>query len=516
MAQNKLFSRTELLACLLTGLMALILGSWAIVVSAAIGGLLIGFAAENNRAGVVRAVIFGFIAALVTVLAGYVHNEWVSQLPVQEEIDPNGKQVIVYLAALALGTLVAFLIAVFRASANEGVRKWGVLAVLAVLAVAFPFFDSRTGALWMATVITALIYTLQASGLNIVAGFSGMLDLGYVAFFAIGGYTVAFLRSNQLFTSDTQWWTFWVVIFVAALAAAIFGLILGAPVIPLRGDYLAIVTLGFGEIVPIVFKNLEAVRINEPISMFTAWLTGDPTRVRCWVGCESALNVTNGTQGISPIGVPDLPAGLVAAAKSLGLDIAFRVDNYTPWYFLILGLVVVSVYFISQVRRSRIGRSMVAMSEDELAASSMGVPLTRTKLTAFMVGAMFSGFAGAFYGSRVGFIGPDSFDFSVSVIVLCMVILGGSGSISGVILGSLVIMIVDRLMLDKLQIVINGILRATVFVWNTNPGLNNFLEGIFNMTQYKLILFGLILVIMMITRPQGLIPASIIKYKENK
>jgi branched-chain amino acid transport system permease protein len=501
MKQNKLIAGADILAFVLTGFMALVLGGWSAFIVVAMGALLVGFSVPADGAGVRKALIVGIIMSLVTVAGAWVHNELVQQLPKQEEVTAAAKQIWVYGAVFLMGVVIATLIAALRASENETARKWGVLAVIGALAIVWPFFDEGTGKLWMPTIIVALIYTLQASGLNIVAGFSGMLDLGYVAFFAIGGYTIAFLNSPHF----GVFWPFWVVLVVAAAAAALFGLILGAPVIPLRGDYLAIVTLGFGEIVPIVFKNLEAVRIYEPISMFTAWITGDPSKLWCWVGCTSPANITNGTQGINPIGAPWFP----------GIG-TFQTGQYTPWYFLVLGLIVLTIFLIDRLRRSRIGRSLVAMSEDELAASSMGVPLTRTKLTAFMVGAMFSGLAGAFFGSYVSFISPEAFDFSISVIVLCMVILGGSGSIPGVLLGGLVIKVIDLLMLDKMQIVLSGVLQTTLFKWNTNPGLNNFLDSLFNMTQYKLLLFGLILVVMMISRPQGLIPAGIIKYKEGK
>ena len=499
MKQTKLIAGTDLLAFVLTAFMALVLGGWSIFVVTVAGALLVGFSVQPNRQGVVKALVIGLIMSVITAACCYVHNEWIQLLPKQEPVTDAAKQLWVYGAAIALGTLTAVVLATVRGSENETVRHWGVLAVLAAFAIIWPFFDEGTGKLWMPTIIVALIYTLQASGLNVVAGFSGMLDLGYVAFFAIGGYTVAFLNSPHL----NIYWSFWIIIWIAAAAAALFGLLLGAPVIPLRGDYLAIVTLGFGEIVPIIFRNLEAVRIYEPISMFTSWLSGDPSRLLCLVGCrETPLNMTNGTQGINPIGAPWLPI--------VGY---FQTGQYVPWYFLVLALVVITVFFISRMRRSRIGRSLVAMSQDELAASAMGIPITRTKLTAFMIGAMFSGLAGAFFGSYVSYISPDAFDFSISVIVLCMVILGGSGSIPGVILGGLVIKVIDLLMLDKMQIVFNGILQDTLFKWNTNPGLNNFLDSLFNMTQYKLLLFGLILVVMMITRPQGLIPAGIIKYK---
>jgi len=160
------------------------------------------------------------------------------------------------------------------------------------------------------------------------------------------------------------------------------------------------------------------------------------------------------------------------------------------------------------LRGSRIGRAWVAMREDELAATSMGVNIVRTKLTAFILGAMFSGFAGAFYGSYVSFISPDAFDFSISVIVLCMVILGGTGSITGVILGGLIIKMADLLFLDKFQTVLGGLLQATVFQSIKSQAMENFLESLFNASQYKLLLFGLILVLMMRFRPQGLVPSG--------
>ncbi len=497
--KKQLFRGTELLAIVLSAFLALVMGRWSIIVIAATGGALVGLAQDRASGGWKRALQIGLIMSAATVLMGWFHNNVLQLLPVQETINASARSLLTYVGAMAIGVFTSVAIAWLRCLENQKAGRIGQLAILAAYAIAFPFFDAVTGSVWMATIIVCLIYAMQAQGLNIVAGFSGMLDLGYVAFFAIGGYTVALMNSE--FAGRHM--PFMLIIWIAAAAAALFGLLLGAPVIPLRGDYLAIVTLGFGEIVPIAFKNLEAIRINEPISAIIAWLSGKGAEtVTCLIGCgDTPYNLTNGTQGISPIGSPGE---------------SFVVGNYTPWYFLILAMVVISVFLIHQLRHSRIGRAMVAMREDELAASAMGVPVTRIKLTAFMIGAMFSGFAGAFYGSYVSFISPDAFDFSISVIVLCMVILGGSGSIIGVLMGALVVKIIDLLVLDKLQVIINGIMHVTVFKWNTNPGLNNFLESLLNMTQYKLLLFGLILVIMMITRPQGLVPASVAKYPEGK
>ncbi len=498
--KGKLLTKTEWIAALLGAALALIMGGWSNIVFAVIAGAFIGFTVEPTKAGARRALFTGFIAAALTVVAGWFHNNVIVTLPGLTDVPKASNTLLVYAVALGLGTLAAFSLAWTRASENERVSRYGPLALLGIAAVVFPFFNQSTGLdiIWTSAMVVAMIYTLQALGLNIVAGYAGLLDLGYVAFFAIGGYTAAFLNSPQ-FHLDVP---FWFIVFIAGAAAALFGLILGAPVIPLRGDYLAIVTLGFGEIVPIVFRNLEAVKIYEPISEVVTALQGRPQDALCLVGCGTfPLNITNGVQGINPIGRPEV------------LGYVFETGKYIPWYFLILIMVALSAFFINHLRRSRMGRAWVGMREDELAASAMGVPVVRTKLAAFMIGAMFSGFAGAFYASYVSFISPDAFDFSISVIVLSMVILGGSGSIPGVILGALLIKLVDPLLLDEMQRLVGGVLQVTVLKWINAPGFENFIKSLLDPTQYKLMLFGLILVIMMRVRPQGLIPAGIIKYK---
>jgi branched-chain amino acid transport system permease protein len=498
--KTKLLSSLGVVGLVLATFLAVIIGGWSVLVLAVLAGALVGYGARDAQHSVGRAVVTGTIVGVVVAFGAWFHNTLIQQLPGQEEVPAEAKNIIVYLGTVVLAALVAGIVAFLNGHENDRVRRYGMLIFLLVCAVIFPFYEQGTKLLWASAVIVALFYILQALGLNIVAGYAGMLDLGYVAFFAIGGYTAALLMSPQLPQVFAMKWSFWIVIFIAAALAAIFGLILGAPVIPLRGDYLAIVTLGFGEIVPIVFKNLEAVRIYEPISEIVAALSGNPSGAICLVGCPTPLNLTNGTQGVNPISRPNL------------FGYTFETGVYIPWYFLILFIVVVSAFFIYRLRKSRIGRSWVGMRDNELAANAMGVPLVRTKLTAFMIGAMFSGFAGAFYASYVSFVSPEAFEFSISVIVLAMVILGGQASIPGVILGGLVIKMVDLLILDKLQLVIGGVLRATV-LQSANEGIGLFLSSLFDVTQYKLLLFGLILVIMMMVRPQGLIPASVIKYQ---
>jgi branched-chain amino acid transport system permease protein len=498
--KGKLLTKTESIAAIIGAALAIIMGGWSVILFALVAGGFIGFTAAQTKEGARRGLMAGFVAVLLTVMGGWLHNNVVVTLPGLESPPAESNTLLVYAAALGLGTLAAGALAFTRASDNSRVRVYGPLALLGVAAVAFPFFNQSTAldVVWTSAMVVALIYALQALGLNIVAGYAGMLDLGYVAFFAIGGYTAAFLNSPQ-FNLEVP---FWIIIFVAAVAAALFGLILGAPVIPLRGDYLAIVTLGFGEIVPIVFRNLVSVRIYEPISEIVTALQGRPQDALCLIGCgDLPLNITNGVQGINPIGRPEF------------FGYVFETGRYIPWYFLILGMVAIAAFFINHLRRSRVGRAWVGMREDELAASAMGVPVVRTKLAAFMIGAMFSGFAGAFYASYVSFISPDAFDFSISVIVLSMVILGGSGSIPGVVLGALMIKLIDPLLLDELQRVVGGVLQVTLLRWIQVPGLENFIRSLLDPTQYKLMLFGLILVIMMRVRPQGLIPAGIVKYK---
>src|SRR5262249_32123144 len=218
-----------------------------------------------------------------------------------------------------------------------------------------------------------------------VVGYAGLLDLGYAAFFAIGAYTAGMLSSTHLsgqFGSNFQM-SFWLVIWIAAAVAALFGLILGAPTLPLRGDYLAIVTLGFGEIVPVLFRNLIDVTIQEPL---TCWILPLFRIQTTCITFFSHQDLTAGEKGINPIARPVLPI--------LG---EFQSDIPIPWYFLIIAIILLSIFLINRLRESRLGRAWMAIREDELAAAQMGINPVATKLMAFAMGATFSGFAGAFY-----------------------------------------------------------------------------------------------------------------------
>lgn len=408
----------------------------------------------------------------------------------------TGRSPLGVVPALILGGtgLIVATLAGWLAGALQGLgQRQGAAtaALLALILIAFPLVDRFAETNWTATVIQILIFALLALGLNIVVGYAGLLDLGYAAFFAIGAYTTGFLSSPQINLE----WNFWLVIWIAAAVAAIAGVILGAPTLRLRGDYLAIVTLGFGEIVPVVFRNLTQIQIYEPISRIFASLLGRPELALCLVGCDRPFNLTGGEAGINPIGRPALPI--------IG---TFQAGKYLPWYYLVLVLVVFSAWMISRLRDSRLGRAWAAIREDELAASAMGIDLVQTKLLAFAMGATFAGFAGAFYGAYISAIFPSVFDFSVSVIVLCMVILGGLGNITGVLLGCVIIMAADRLYLPQLAQVLKGILNNAVLPNVASPALRDFLATSVDPLQMRLFLFGLTLVVMMIVRPEGLVP----------
>jgi branched-chain amino acid transport system permease protein len=362
------------------------------------------------------------------------------------------------------------------------------LVLLAAVVIAFPFVDNFTELRWTAQIIFALIFVILGLGLNIVVGYAGLLDLGYAAFFAIGAYTTGILSSP---VHNIQW-NFWLVIWIAAAMAGLWGLMLGAPTLPLRGDYLAIVTLGFGEIVPVLFKNLIDVTIKEPL---TCWILPlFRVQTSCITFFEHA-DLTLGEKGISPIGRPYLPI--------IG---EFESSKPITWYFLIVALILLSVFIITRLRDSRLGRAWMAIREDELAAAQMGIDPVKTKLAAFAMGAMFSGFAGAFYAAYIRGIFPSVFDFSASIIILCVVILGGIGNINGVIVGGLVLMTADRLFLPALKDFLTALLTNTVLPSISNPAVQAAVSANANPILYRFLLFGLTLVIMMAVRPEGLIP----------
>lgn len=357
--------------------------------------------------------------------------------------------------------------------AGQWVRMHWKLCIFFVLVALYPFIDgllqrSTDFVLggYTGTLVTVLMYATLALGLNVVVGYAGLLDLGYAAFFAIGAYSMALLSTphppfgvGMPFPINF----FWVAMIISACIALFSGILLGAPTIPLRGDYLAIVTLGFGEIVPVVFRNITCITI--PL-----------LNINC-------LNITDGEKGVSLIALPVIP-GLYTFDKL----------NLAPWYWLALGIIVVAVIFNHRLEFSRLGRAWMAMREDEDAAAAMGVDVVRTKLLAFAMGATFSGFAGAYYASYIQAVFPSSFDFTVSVTVLCAVVLGGIGNPYGAILGGVVVAGIDRIGLNVFTTTAQNISQYIPFLSGVN----------FQLWRYGL--FGLALVVVMLFRPEGLLP----------
>ncbi len=339
---------------------------------------------------------------------------------------------------------------------------WTALAAGLLL---YPFADRSLGLQTVHAVSDGMIYVLLALGLNIVVGYAGLLDLGYAAFFAIGAYTMGLLNSPVLGSPlYGHPWSFWVCIWLAAGISALLGVVIGAPTLRVRGDYLAIITLGFGEIIPVAIRNLGDITID----------------IAGWRPIER-LNLTGGENGVNPVGRPYLPG------------VPFETDP-VPWYFLILIIGLASLWAMNRLRDSRLGRAWMAIREDETAADCTGVNPISTKLLAFALGASFSGFAGSVYAAKLQAITPGAFEFQVSIMLLCMVVLGGAGSLKGVILGGMLITLFDRVVLTQTTSMVRWVGR-TVGI----PALTAA-----DVTLWRWFFFGLGLVLVMLLRPEGL------------
>nr|WP_315253902.1 ABC transporter ATP-binding protein [uncultured Duganella sp.] len=364
------------------------------------------------------------------------------------------------------------------------------MALLTALLVAFPFFAQNYGNSWVRIADMALLYIMLALGLNIVVGFAGLLDLGYIAFYAVGAYLAGLLSSPQFATllesiiyqypalgetlvtilgpeiqQNGIHLSVWVIVPLAAAVAALCGALLGAPTLKLRGDYLAIVTLGFGEIIRIFMNNL-----NEPI------------------------NFTNGPQGINmidPIRVFGVNLAGEAGSRATVFIGDYGMPSVNAYYFLFLLLCVAVVFVTSRLQHSRLGRAWVAIREDEIAAKAMGINTRNVKLLAFSMGASFGGVAGAMFGSFQGFVSPESFSLTESIAVLAMVVLGGIGHIPGVIMGGALLAALPEVLrhvVEPLQEKLFGhvLIEAEVL---------------------RQLLYGLAMVLIMLNRPAGLWPA---------
>ena len=349
-------------------------------------------------------------------------------------------------------------------SDSRSVRLLPAVLLVAAL-LGYPFVDRWLQAQTVHAVTDAMIYVLLALGLNIVVGYAGMLDLGYAAFFAIGAYTMGLLNSPVLGSPLYGYpWSFWVIIWIAAAVSALLGVVIGAPTLRVRGDYLAIITLAFGEIIPVAIRNMGDITID----------------IGGWKPVER-LNLTGGENGVNPVGRPHLPF------------VNFDTD-FIPWYFLILVIGALSLWAMNRMRDSRLGRAWMAIREDETAADCTGVSPIKTKLLAFALGASFSGFAGSFYAAKLQAITPGAFEFNVSIMLLCMIVLGGMGSLKGVILGGMLITLFDRILLAQLTFLVRGIGRSFDIAVLTRVDL----------TLWRWFFFGLGLVIIMLIRPEGL------------
>ena len=365
------------------------------------------------------------------------------------------------------------------------VGKWVAPLAVLTIAITYPYYVNHMPELplfgpfpQLSTLVVMTIFTTMALGLNFVVGYAGLLDLGYVAFYAMGAYMAGWFASSQfakqnvdlgavgLYPGATGFhFSIWLVLPMAGMLAASFGMLIGLPTLRLRGDYLAIVTLGFGEILPQIARNGD--------NLF-----------------GTGFNLTNGTGGITPIDGPGfgnwldqhvhLPANFLTAGN---------LDSVFLWTGL--GLVVFTAFCSARMRDSRIGRAWIAIREDETAAAAMGVPLMRTKTWSYATGAFFGGVAGAFYASYKSGAFPDDFFFQISVFILCMVILGGMGNIWGVIFGACFLTYLDREGLSNIGTQINS-------QFGTN----------LDVPKYEFGIFGIIIVVTMLFRPEGLIPSS--------
>ena len=402
--------------------------------------------------------------------------------------------IFLFTGVTSLAAALAIAFAVFWVPPRY--RTWALPLVAVALAVLYPFYATKMFTIpvfgvWpdVATGVVMLVFIMMAVGLNIVVGYAGLLDLGYVAFYAMGAYTAAWFSSLQFAHRHFDFGavglspnlpgihvTMWLLLPLAGVVTALAGIIIGLPTLRLRGDYLAIVTLGFGEILPQIARN------------------GDN-----FFG--TGFNLTNGPNGITPLDSPGfghglsnftgnfLPANYLQCCSSTVLG--HQIQSTDVFFWTAIVLLLFTVFCSLRLQYSRLGRAWIAIREDETAAAAMGVPLMRTKTWAYATGAFFGGVAGAYYAFFKSATFPGDFFFNISVFILCMVILGGMGNIWGVIFGACFLAYLDREGLSNIGTQINSNLGTHIEV-----------------PKYEFGIFGLIIVIVMLVRPEGLIPSS--------
>lgn len=355
--------------------------------------------------------------------------------------------------------MLASLLLLYYTSFTNGM-KWSIAVFLLVIVIPFATSGGTSRESYMEVATQCGIYVAMALGLNIVVGFAGLLDMGFIAFFAVGAYTYGIFATGQannfisgeLFPLSGE--SFWIFILIGGFIAGIFGILLGLPVLRVKGDYLAIVTLGFGEIIRIIFNNLE-----------------------------KPVNITNGAMGLSSIQPPDL----------FGFQFTFP----HQFYFIVIGILLIVIFAVRRLEHSRLGRSWKAVRENEIAAQSMGIPLIRTKLMAFAIGASFSGMMGVVFAAKQTFIDPTSFTLIESITILVMVVLGGMGSVPGVILGASLVTILNLQVLTEFTSWLNQLSQQGILE----------VPNALSPSKMQRFIFGMILILVAIFRPNGLIAA---------
>lgn len=418
---------------------------------------------RNGREGALAGVLLYIVATLLLM-------NWLSR--------PGLRDAPWYplISALGFAAFLASLLLIYYTPLAGAVRT---LLGAVILLVLLPVLGVRnTFLLEVATQVG--IFAAMALGLNIVVGFAGLLDLGYVAFYAVGAYLWAIFGSPQAniafgtnrFPLAPEW--FFLFLFLAVGVAAFTGILLGLPVLRLRGDYLAIVTLAFGEVIRVIVNNLD-----------------------------KPINLTNGPQGIRPIQRPPLFFKPWLEAVGIRLDEPVLYGLY--FYFLVLLVIGFAVLLARRLEDSWVGRAWTAIREDELAAQAMGIPLVRMKLAAFATGASFAGAMGMIFAAKQYFINPESFTFMESIGILVMVIVGGMGSIPGAIVGATVVTILNLQILKGLSLMLSKLRQAGFVVPLINFPLSQWPTQL-EPAKYERLVFGILLILMMILRPQGLIP----------
>ncbi len=387
--------------------------------------------------------------------------------------------------ALAFPALAISPFLILRLNVSRQIKAFLILIMLLILMPVLGVHDS-----FYFTLATQIgIFAAMALGLNIVVGFAGLLDLGYVAFFAVGAYLWG------IFTSQTDnyihaigltapAWMFYVFLFLAVIVAAFAGILLGLPVLRLRGDYLAIVTLGFGEMIRILFKNLD-----------------------------HPVNITNGTLGLDGLASPPLPPFIGSITDWLVTTFKLEVGNPQVlayqlfFYLLVLAICGAAILVAGRLDDSPIGRAWTAIREDETAALAMGVPLVRMKLLAFAMGASFAGAMGVVFAAKFKSLTPDAFDFNQSIFILAIVIVGGMGSIRGVLLGAIVVSLLNLQILQSLSSLINNLKNQNAVIPVINFAFKDWPNQL-AVENYQRFVFGILLIVIVLFRPAGILPAS--------